>query len=170
MLAESFGTEEPAVAAPENGDAAKARAINQQLAAAKAYLDAGDWDHARAAAKAATEIDPNRDLPWAWLANIDCEQASHTTDIRGFPAERLHSALQVCDCDRAQTPRITTILERRTRRSRIGSRLPTISAPRHNSVSAHASLYHQNLGAALLNQAESLPAKDGLATVAARIS
>ena len=164
MLAESFGTEEPAVAAPENGDAAKARAINQQLAAAKGYLDAGDWEHARAAAKAATEIDPTRDLPWAWLANIDCEQASHTTDPAG---SLLNDCIQHYKYAIAIAPNASYYNNLGTAYSALKSwQQATDNFRTAAQLSlAHASLYRQNLGAALLNQAEALPAKDGLATV-----
>ena len=156
LLAEAFQTESPppAMSSLADTDDASVRAINQQLAAAKAYMDTGDWEKARAAAKAATEIDPRRDLPWAWLANTNCAQASHTTG----PADSL---LQTC----VQSYRSAiAIAPSSTYYNNLGAAYSALkqwndaadafrTAVQLNPE--HAALYHQNLGAALLKQAES---------------
>lgn len=164
MLAESFGTEQPALAAPEGRDAAAARAINQQIAAAKAFMDAGDWEHAIAAAKAATEIDPSRDLPWAWLANVYCGEAAHTT----VPVDSL---LQNC----VQNYKYAiTIAPDPTYYNNLGAAYSSLKSWKEAAENFRAaaqlnpdraSLYHQNLGAALLNQSESLPDSEALPTL-----
>jgi tetratricopeptide (TPR) repeat protein len=164
MLAESFGSEQPAAAAAESGDAAKARAINQQLAAAKAFMDAGDWDRALTAAKAATEIDPGRDLPWAWLANIFCEEALHAKP----PTD---AALQNCVQNYGYA---IAIAPNATYYNNLGTAYSGLKNWREAAENfraaaqlnpGRATLYRQNLGAALLNQAEALSPKDGLETI-----
>jgi len=164
ILAESFTSEQPALATPEGKDAAIALAINKQIAAAKVFMDAGDWDRALSAAKAATEIDPTRDLPWAWLANVFCEEAAHTTG----PVE---SMLQSC----VQNYRYAiAIAPNATYYNNLGAAYSALknwkdaadnfrTAARLNPD--HAALYHKNLGAAILNYAESQPNNDALATM-----
>jgi tetratricopeptide (TPR) repeat protein len=164
MLAESFGNEQPAVIAPEGKDAATARAINEQLAAAKAFMDAGDWDHALAAARAATEIDPNRDLPWAWLANVYCEEASHTIEPSGSLRQK---CIQNYKYAIAIAPNATYYNNLGTAYSSLKNW--TESAENFRAAvhlnPDHSALYHQNLGAAMLNKAESLSANEALATL-----
>jgi tetratricopeptide (TPR) repeat protein len=81
LVAESFGTELPptTVPAPDKVDADIARAITEKIAVIQAYIAARDWDNALSTAKAATEIDPRRDLPWAWLAKVYCSEAQHSS-------------------------------------------------------------------------------------------
>jgi tetratricopeptide (TPR) repeat protein len=169
ILAESFGTEEPALATPEDKDVAKARAINAQLAAAKAYLEAGDWDRALSAAKAATEIDPNRDLPWAWLANIDCDEGAHSPTTGTSLLERCVQNYQYAI---ALTPNATYY-------NNLGvaySSLKDWKNAASNFRAAiqlnpeHAGLYHQNLGAALMNLAQALPNTEALPSVQTALS
>ncbi|HVP56074.1 MAG TPA: carboxypeptidase regulatory-like domain-containing protein [Candidatus Eisenbacteria bacterium] len=164
ILAESFTSEQPALATPEGKDAAMALAINKQIAAAKAFMDAGDWDSALSAAKAATEIDPTRDLPWAWLANVFCEEAAHTTG----PIE---SMLQSC----VQNYRYAiAIAPNATYYNNLGAAYSALknwkdAADNFRTAAQinpdHAALYHQNLGAALMNQAESLPNHEAFGTM-----
>jgi tetratricopeptide (TPR) repeat protein len=80
LVAESFGAElpAPAVPVPDTSDADVARAINDKIAAIQNYIAKQDWDNALSAAKSATEINPKRDLPWAWLANVYCSEAQHS--------------------------------------------------------------------------------------------
>ena len=164
LLAETFATERPALATPEGKDAAAARAINQQIALAKAFMDAGDWDHALTAAKAATEIDPNRDLPWAWLANVYCEEASHTSSPT-------NSLLQNCIQNYKYAIAISPNLAYYNNLGAAYSSLKNWMEAAENFRAAahlnpeHAALYHQNLGAALFNQAEALPASEALTTL-----
>jgi tetratricopeptide (TPR) repeat protein len=127
-------------------------------------MDAGDWDRALAAAKAATEIDPNRDLPWAWLANVYCEEASHWTG----PADSIRQ-----NCIRNYKYAIA-IAPNATYYNNLGtaySALKNWNEAAENFRTAaqlnpdHAALYHQNLGAALLNKAESQTGAEALATL-----
>lgn len=163
MLAESFGSEQPApaIAASEGSDAAVVRAINQQIAAAKAFMDAGDWDNALTAAKAATELDPKRDLPWAWLANVFCQEAAHNTGSAESP---LQSCVQNYKYAIALAPNPTYY-------NNLGAAYTSLkqwneAADNFRAAAQlspdHAALYHQNLGATLLKQAESRPDSDTL--------
>jgi len=161
LRAETFQTESPpsAITAPPNTDEAIVRAINQQIAAAKSFMDAGDWENARAAAKAATQIDPKRDLPWAWLAQVNCEEASHTTT----PADSLlHDCILNYKYAMAIAPNATYY-------NNLGAAYSSLkqweNAAENFRAAAelnpdHAALYYQNLGAALLKQAESKPNSD----------
>ena len=156
MLAETLGTEPPASALPSSGspDAAIARAINEKIAAAAAFMAAGDWDSALTAAKAATEIDPNRDLPWAWLGNVYCSEAQHTTPP---PASLLNNCIQ-------QYKHAIAIAPSSTYFNNVGVAYAAMNRwedAAENFRAAllanpdHAALYHLNLGSALLKQSES---------------
>lgn len=160
LLAEAFQTESPpfALTSPPNTDEAIVRAINQQLAAARAYMDAENWENARAAAKAATEIDPKRDLPWAWLANVYCAEASRTTAPAG-------SLLQNCIQNYKYA---IAIAPNATYYNNLGTAYCSMKHWKEAAENFSAAeqlnpdhgLYHQNLGAALLKQAEALPNGD----------
>jgi tetratricopeptide (TPR) repeat protein len=166
MLAEAFGSELPASAlvVPDNGDATAALAINRQIAAAQAFMQAGDWPNAEAAAKAATEIDPKRDLPWAWLANVYCEEASHASasadSLRRSCIQNYKFAI--------------AIASNATYFNNLGAAYSALNqwhdAAENFRAAAqlnpdHAALYHQNLGTALLKQAEALPDGDSAKTL-----
>lgn len=84
---ESFaGSVDPEPAIREGTEEAaqneKIQAINRELLAAKAKSDQGDWRGAIEILSAATDIDPNRDLPWAHLANAECHAAEQATTNR----------------------------------------------------------------------------------------
>jgi Tfp pilus assembly protein PilF len=155
MLAETFGTEPPAPAlsTTEHEDAAIARSINEKIAAAAKFMAAGDWDNARSAAKAATEIDPNRDLSWAWLANVYCGEAQHSTPPS---ANALDNCIQNYKRAIAISPNptyfnnlgVACATRGRWEDAAENFRAAMLANP------GHASLYHLNLGAALLKQSE----------------
>lgn len=167
MLAETLGSEQPApaIAVPDNADAAIVRAINEKIAADKIFMDAGDWDNALTAAREATEIDPKRDLPWAWRAKVFCEEASsHTT----APTDSmLQSCMQYYKYAIAIAPKAAYY-------NNLGA---ACSARKQWKEAAdnfgaaiqlnpgHAALYHKNLGATLLKQAESLSDPEALKTL-----
>lgn len=161
LLAEAFQTESPPPAVNGLGDTDEAvvHAINEQLAAVRAFMDSGDWEKARTAAKAATQIDPRRDLPWAWLAHVYCAQASHMTDSAD-------SVLQNCV---QSYQNAIAIAPSSTYYNNLGAAYSSLqqwsdaaeafrTAARLNPE--HAALYHQNLGAALLKQAEASTGHD----------
>lgn len=79
MLPEFFRQDETqsALLAQENGNQATVAAINQQLAAAKQLSDQGDWQGAIRALWNAIEIDSNHDLPWASLGAAYYNAATH---------------------------------------------------------------------------------------------
>ena len=166
LLAEAFQTEltPTAIAATPSSDEAVVRAINQQLAAAKLFMDAGDWSRARAAAKSATELGPKRDLPWAWLADVDCAEATHTT-------ARRESLLQ--NCIQSYTGAMA-ISPNATYYNNLGAAYSSLKqwtqAAENFRAAAqlnpdHAALYHQNLGAALFQEAESTSNYDNQKTL-----
>jgi tetratricopeptide (TPR) repeat protein len=165
LLAEAFQTEppSPAITAATSTDAAMVRAINQQIAATKAFMDAENWEGARAAAKAATEIDPKRDLPWAWLADAFCEQASHATE----PADSL---LQNCIQNYKHA---IAIAPNATYYNNLGAAYSAMKQWKEAAENFRAAenlnpdraLYYQNLGAALLKQADALPNSDAQETL-----
>ena len=166
LLAESFRTESPppTIASPANGDESAVRAINQQIAAAKAFMDAENWASARAAAKAATEIDPKRDLPWAWLAYVYCEEAARAT----APSD---SALQNCVQNYQYA---IAIAPSATYYNNLGAAYSAMKQWKEavdNFRAAeqlnpdHAALYSENLGAAILQQADSMPNSDAQETL-----
>ena len=166
ILVETLGSEQPApaIAVPDNADAAIVRAINGKIAAAKTFMDAGDWDNALTAARAATAIDPKRDLSWAWLAEIFCEEASHTT---AHTDSMLQSCIQNYKYAIAIAPNATYY-------NNLGA---AYSAMKQWEDAAgnfraaiqlnpdHATLYHKNLGGTLLKQAESGSDSDTLKTL-----
>lgn len=82
MLPEFFRQDETqGMLSPQgNGDQATVAAINRQLAAAKQLSDQGDWQGAIRALWNAVEIDPNRDLPWALLGAAYYGAATHTAE------------------------------------------------------------------------------------------
>jgi len=166
LLAESFQTESPpsAITSPANADEAIVRAINEQIAAAKSFMGAGNWESARAAAKSATEIDATRDLPWAWLANVYCEEASRAA----APSDSL---LQNC----IQNYRYAiAIAPKATYYNNLGA---AYSSMKHWQEAAenfraaeqlnpdHSALYQANLGAALLKPADSMQNGDAQETL-----
>lgn len=166
MLAESFGSEQPAPAIVEsgNGDADRARAINLKIDAARNFMAAGDWDNALTAAKDATEIDPKRDLPWAWLANVFCEEAAHV-------AKSADSTLQNCVQNYKYAIAISpnpTYYNNLGVAYSSGKKWQEAADNFQAAVNLnpdHAALYHENLGAALLKQAESVHEADSLKTL-----
>jgi Tfp pilus assembly protein PilF len=82
MLPEFFRQDETQgmLSAQGNGDQATVAAINRQLAAAKQLSDQGDWQGAIRALWNAVEIDSNRDLPWALLGAAYYGAATHTAE------------------------------------------------------------------------------------------
>ena len=161
LLAEAFQTESPppAVSGLADTDEAMVLAINQQLAKVRAFMDAGDWESAREAAKAASAIDPRRDLPWAWLAHVDCSQASHMTDSADAP---LQNCIQSYRSAIAIAPNSTYYNNLGAAYSSLKQWSDAAEAFR-TAVQLnpeHAALYHQNLGAALLKQAEGTAGHD----------
>ena len=160
LLAEAFQTElPPAMAAAPNSDEAVVRAINQQLAAAKTFMDAGAWVKARTAAKSATGLDPKRDLPWAWLAGVDCAEASHSSAAA-------ESLLQTCVRNYQYA---IAIVPNATYYNNLGAAYSSLKQWNQAAASFrvaaqlnpdHAALYQQNLGAALYKQSEATPSGD----------
>jgi tetratricopeptide (TPR) repeat protein len=161
LLAEAFQTESlpPAVSGLADTDAAMVLAINHQLAKVRAFMDVGDWESAREAAKAASAIDPRRDLTWAWLAHVDCSQASHMTDSADAP---LQNCIQSYGSAIAIAPNSTYCNNLGAAYSSLKQWSDAAEAFR-TAVQLnpeHAALYHQNLGAALLKQAEGTAGHD----------
>ncbi len=164
-LSETFGTEEPALSAVVSGGGGeeKARALNQQIASIKSFVDQGDWENALTAAKAATELDPNRDLSWAWLASVYCAKASQT--------ESTTNLLQNCI---ENYKRAIAISPSATYYNNIGAAYSSLKAWNDAVESFQAAvqsggnaspLYHENLGAALFNLSESVEDKARLQTL-----
>jgi len=60
------------------------KSLNEKLSAAKQAADAGDFNTAKSMMTEATQIDPNRDLLWAKLADYSISAAAKQTD----PAEK----------------------------------------------------------------------------------
>ena len=82
MQPEFFRSDEtPAALVPQDtADQTAVAAINQQLAAAKQLSDQGDWQGAIRALWSAVELDPKRDLPWALLGSAYYNAATHSPD------------------------------------------------------------------------------------------
>jgi tetratricopeptide (TPR) repeat protein len=82
MLPEFFRQDESqaALLAQGNGDQATVGAINQQLATAKQFSNQGEWQGAIRALWNAIEIDANRDLPWALLGAAYYGAATHSAN------------------------------------------------------------------------------------------
>jgi Tfp pilus assembly protein PilF len=155
MLQETFVTEPPTSTLPiaENSDAAVARAINDRLSAARRYIAAADWASAISAAKSATEIDPNRDLPWAWLANVYCSEAQHTSTP---PADTLNNCIKYYGYAIAIAPSPPYLNNVGVAYTRLGDwdkAAENFRAALQPSPD-NAALYHLNLGAMLLKQSE----------------
>jgi len=155
QLAETFGSESPPPTLPSNRTSydPTVDAINEKIAAAQTAMNSGNWDEALAAAKSATEIDPNRDLPWAWLANVNCQEA------RRVPAQAL-SSLQACIRNYQSA---IAISPQAAYFNNLGSAFASLNEwtaaidqfrAAQKASSNDISLYHLNLGIALLRQSE----------------
>jgi carboxypeptidase family protein len=155
LRAETLGTEPPAesVPVPESGDVAVARAINEKISAAQRYMAAGEWDNARSAAKDATEIDPNRDLPWAWLASVYCGEAQQETDQS---ARLLQGCVENYKVALAIAPNATYFNNLGAAYSSLNrwSEAAEDFRAALRAGSGNDSLYRLNLGTALLKQSE----------------
>jgi tetratricopeptide (TPR) repeat protein len=155
LVAESFGTEPPPPAepVPDKGDTNAARAINEKIAATQVYIAKRDWDSALSAAKSATEIDPKRDLPWAWLANVYCSEAQTSTSP---PSTTVQNCIHYYQQAISITPNPTYFNNIGVAYSSLQQwdkaadnfHAATMASPENNA------LYRANLGAALLKQSE----------------
>src|SRR6516162_4854995 len=138
---------------PDKGDAESAQAINEKIAAVRAYIATRDWDAALSAAKLATEIDPKRDLPWAWMANVYCSEAQH---LSSPPDTTLQNCIHYYEQAISISPNPTYF-------NNIGvaySSMQQWDKAAENfraaimASSENTALYRANLGAALLKKSE----------------
>lgn len=158
MLPEFFRSDESpaALIAPDNTVQATIAAINQQLTVARRLSEQNDWQGAIGALWSAIEIDPKRDLPWALLGAAYYSQATHSPDggkaqlddsIRSYqkaialaPAGAYHNNLGNAYVKLKQ-------YENAVQQYRQAELLNP----------SEAALYEQNLGMALVEQAQSSP-------------
>jgi Tfp pilus assembly protein PilF len=163
LVAESFGTELPAtgVPVPDKGDMDAARAINEKIAATQAYIAKRDWDSALSAAKSATEIDPKRDLPLAWLANVYCSEAQNSISP---PGTTVQNCIHYYELAISITPNPTYF-------NNIGVAYSSLQQWDKAANNFHAAimaspdnnaLYRGNLGAALLKKSEGSDKADAI--------
>ena len=155
MLAETYGADLPVPSLPAAGSGTDdtARAVNEKIAATKKFIDLGDWDNAITTAKAATEIDPNRDLSWAWLATAFCEVARHNPDRS---AASLQNCVRNYQTALALSPHAAYFnnLGAAYAASNDWAAAAEQFRAAQKSNPEPVSLYHLNLGSALLKQSE----------------
>ena len=158
MLPEFFRQDESqaALLAQGTGDQAAVAAINHQLTLARQLSEQHDWQGAISALWNAIEIDPNRDLPWALLASAQCSAAEHSAD---------GSAALLDDCVRSYQKAIA-ITSAAAYHNNLGNALVKLkrygdAVEQYRAAQLlnpdHSALYQQNIGLALVEQAQSRP-------------
>ncbi len=163
MLPEFFRQDETqaALLSQGSGDQATVATINQQLAAAKQLSDQGDWQGAIQDIWNAIEIDPNRDLPWALLAAAYYDAATHA-------AEDSQALLEKCVTSYQQAIAIAPVA---TYHNNLGNAFvklkqydDAIEQYRQAELlnPGQSSLYQQNMGMALVEEAQVRPSDSAL--------
>ncbi len=158
MLPEFFRQDETQamLMAQGNGDQATIAAINQQLAAAKGLSNQGDWQGAIRALWNAIEIDPNRDLPWALLGAAYYGAATHS-------AEDGQALLEKCVTSYQKAVAIASSAAYHNNLGNAYVKLKRYQAAIEQYRQAEllspeqSSLYQQNIGMALVEEAQARP-------------
>ena len=170
MQPEFFRSDESpaALIPPDNSEQEAITAINQQLAAAKQLSDQGDWQGAIRALWNAVEIDPKRDLPWALLGAADYNAAVHSAD----PDKSLLDESVRC------YQKAIAIAPSAAYHNNLGNAYVKLkryddAQQQYRQASllnpAQTGLYQQNLGMALVEQAQSQADDSALATLQAAL-
>jgi tetratricopeptide (TPR) repeat protein len=158
LLPEFFRQDEPqsALLAQGSSDQVTVAAINQQLSAAKQFSDRGDWQGAIRALWNAIEIDPNRDLPWALLGAAYYGAAKHS-------AEGGKAQLEQCVTSYQKAIAIAPVAPYHNNLGNAYVKLKQYDDAVEQYRQAEllnpdqSSLYQQNIGMALVEQAQSHP-------------
>ncbi len=143
------------------GDQATVAAINQQLAAAKRLSDQGDWQRAIRDIWNAIEIDPNRDLPWALLGAAYYDAATHT------PKDS-HALLEKCVTSYQKGIAIAPVAAYYNNLGNAFAKLKQYDDAIEQYRQAEElnpdepSLYQQNIGMALVEEAQARPSDSAL--------
>ncbi len=158
VLPEFFRQDESqaALLAQGNGDQATVASIDQQLAAAKQLSDRGDWQGAIRALWNAIEIDPNRDLPWALLGAAYYGAATHSAEGGKAQLEQCVTSYQ----------KAIAIAPSAAYHNNLGNAYVKLkqyddAVEQYRQAELlnpdQSSLYQQNIGMALVEQAQSRP-------------
>jgi tetratricopeptide (TPR) repeat protein len=154
ILAEAYGADLPVPSQAAAGGADEtARAVNAKIAATKRFIDAGDWDSAITAAKAATEIDANRDLSWAWLATAFCEEARHNPESASVSQQGCIRNYKTAIAISPQAAYFNNLGAAYAALNDWAAAAEQFRSAQKSSPES-VSLYHLNLGSALLKQSE----------------
>ena len=163
MLPEFFRQDETqaVLLAQGNGDQATIAAINQHLAAAKQLSDQGDWQGAIRALWNATEIDPNRDLPWALLGAAYYTAATHAAEDSQALLEKCVTSYQ----------KAIAIVPSAAYHNNLGNAYVKLkqyddAVEQYREAEVlnpdQSSLYEQNVGMALVEEAQARPSDSAL--------
>jgi Tfp pilus assembly protein PilF len=145
-----------ALLAQGKGDQTTVAAINQQLTTAKQFSDQGDWQAAIRALWNAIEIDPKRDLPWALLGAAYYGEATHSKDGAEAQLEQCVTSYQ----------KAIAIAPAAAYYNNLGSayvklKLYDDAIEQYRQAELlnpdQSSLYQQNIGMALVEEAQSHP-------------
>ncbi len=163
MLPEFFRQDETQAALLSQGrsDQATVAAINQQLAAAKQLSDQGDWQGAIRDIWNAIEIDPHHDLPWALLGAAYYDAATHT-------AEDSQALLEKCVTSYQKAIAIAPVATYCNNLGNAFAKLRQYDDAIEQYRQAEllnpnqSSLYQQNVGMALVEEAQARPSDSAL--------
>jgi tetratricopeptide (TPR) repeat protein len=158
VLPEFFRQDESqaALLAQGNGDQATVTAINQQLAAAKQLSDRGDWQGAIRALWNAVEIDANRDLPWALLGAAYYGAATHSADGGKPQLEQCVTSYQKAIAIAPAAAYYNNLGNAYVKLKQYDDAVEQYRQAELLSPD-QSSLYQQNIGMALVEQAQSHP-------------
>ena len=157
MQPEFFRSDETpaALVAQDNADQSAVAAINQQLAAAKQLSDQGDWQGAIHALWSAIEIDPKRDLPWALLGAAYYNTATHSADGKALLNDSVRSyqkAIAIAPAAAYHNNLGNTYVKLKQYDEAVQQyRQADLLNP------GQSGLYQQNIGLALVEEAQSAP-------------
>ena len=154
VVPESFsGDSQPiAVPAPVVREDTVAKAINEHLAFGRELSQQGKWDEAIREFQAATDIDSSRDLPWALMAQAYCEEAAQAAN-RDALLQRCVANYKNAIALSPQAAYLNNLGAAYVQRAQYGDAAAQFRDA-ERLTPEHALLYEQNLGVALLKQAE----------------
>jgi Tfp pilus assembly protein PilF len=145
-----------ALLAQGNADQATVEAINQKLATAKRLSDQGDWQGAIRALWNAIEIDPNRDLPWALLGAAYYGAATHSADGGEAQLEQCVTSYQKAIAIAPAAAYHNNLGNAYVKLKRYDDALEQYRQAEMLNPD-QSSLYQQNIGMALVEEAQARP-------------
>ncbi len=162
MLPEFFRQDETqaALLSQGTGNQPTVDAINQQLAAAKRSLDQKDWQGAIRDLWNAIEIDPNRDLPWALLGAAYYDAATHATEDSQALLEKCVTSYQKAIAIAPVAAYYNNLGNAFVKLKQYDDAIERYRQA--EELNPESSLYEQNIGMALVEEAQARPSDSAL--------